>query len=166
MGRKPPWAHFPLKAGLIWRFPPFGSGGGILDYTSSDFLCDHSFFDVCVLCVLFWVEPLVVHSLREPGCPGGLRLGMEVEFLGYPLSDSLLTVYVCIVLAFVSWDIFGNGACVWWHQLPFVIALGFTCGGVLVGIFPLQWMGISLFGARGLWSWEIMLDYVCLFDIW
>ena len=178
MGREPFWVHSPLRAGLIWGFPPSGSESGIVDYTSSDFLCTHSLFVVCVsVCIISrWAIPVCpLLGARLLWRPPSIweRSGIS----GLPLVWSFTAVWCvlystcrsyiksCIYLLSICQQI-GNSAHVWWHRVSILFVLGFTCGGALVRIFPSQWMGISIFGARDLWSWETVLHCICVFDIW
>ena len=143
--------------------------------------------------VSFGGESLCVHSLLGARSLCGLHLEMEVEFGGYTWADSLYVgPYVCClyVRQYLHWptemSLVNSAAHVWWR-----IELGFACGAALVSIFPFGlalvihsvlflmgcwlrfspfWLkghgfGISLFGARELWSWDNILNY-CLLDIW
>ena len=77
-----------------------------------------------------------------------------MSFWGEPLwlvllfvGPCLLFVYCMCVNQYLHWlvemSLVKNGAQMWWQQVSFPIVLGFACGGALVGIFPLQWVGIS-----------------------
>ena len=146
---------------------------------------------ICFGIILGWVT--CVHSLLGARSLCGLHLEMEVEFGGYTWADSLYVgPYVCCLYVhqYLHWptemSLVNSAAHVWWR-----IELGFACSAALVSIFPFGlalvihsvlflmacwlrfspfWLkghgfGISLFGARELWSWDNILNY-CLLDIW